>query len=1214
MHIKKVIIQGFGSYAKAENPELFMPGVNAILGVNGSGKSNFFKAIQFVLSPKYMKIDEEKMRELYYKGRSDAVTTARVDIVFDNTDERFPIESDEVTIRRTIGGNVDSFYVNNRLYSKSEMESFLETAGFSRDNPYYMVEQGSVKQLCELSDEGRLRLLKEVAGTRVYEERRRESESILEDTKLKVAQVRDLIDEMNHSLQVELGQRVHTQELETEKEALEEYEQYDRERRICVYFLASTDIREKEEEINRCNVNRKTLADKLAELHAQYDQALDTVQQAEESLAGVVSEVSSVETTAAQLETERRSLLREVTSLELDLSELRTSLAQQRTRREQSAISSGRILEEIGGCQQRLETEVAPALEEATATAAQADAALTTKQGHLEMQRSRRRWQRQGSPEEQAQAQARELEPLERDVAAKASFVSSTRQQLSNLQQDIGALEASLQGRTLKKSELSGRQTALRSQLSEVRESLESVTAERKRLWRQNEDLTAELEKENAAFTKESGDLNRLIPGDTRSGLEGLEAVPGVEPGSVLGPVANLFQPKQERFLTALENTAGSRLFQVVVRDDAVAAQIVSHFRSQRTGRVTLLPVEQMRGVVKEPRFPEDTRCYPLLKCIEFDETVRPVMVSIFGSTLLCEDLRVATEVAKEYNMNCITLAGEKVGKRGAMRGGYFDARSSRLRLWRNVQQKQDGMKRKKDEQEDIKRKLEGIHKQELDLLARETQITSSARLISSTLATLVGEERETLDRLQHLTERRDQLATSLSSAETALRSAQTRVEQLHQEMEAPEALLDDAAIEALEKEVVALQQTLMEATQRMEGLRLERVRLETRVTLLRKQALDLEQAHVQPDSQVGSTSEFTEDASATVEAQEAQLQRRREELAHVQQDLASLEERRVALVRQRDSEQEKMERAKSEEETLESQIGSLRNRMQELLQKRNNAMGLLEEKRRDVSVLSSIPAGAERYREYSASRLKSLLSKANKHLLKFDKVNRKAMSQYLLFSERRSEFQKRHEELEEGMKSIHKLIDTLDERKNEAIVRTFKQVGMHFKDAFQEIVPNGTAELIIRKENPESEEFNGVGIRVRFGGGGESLRMGQLSGGQKAVVALALIFAIQRADPAPFYLLDEVDAELDTQYRLMVAKLVRKQADQQKDVQIFCTTFKPEILEEADYFYRVTLKNDASRIEKTTKEEALEFVQTRLSAKPTAAAQQEEEPAPSAN
>lgn len=169
------------------------------------------------------------------------------------------------------------------------METFWRRRGSRANNPYYMVEQGSVKQLCELSDEGRLRLLKEVAGTRVYEERRRESESILEDTKLKVAQVRDLIDEMNHSLQVELGQRVHTQELETEKEALEEYEQYDRERRICVYFLASTDIREKEEEVpSRCisiadqSLQRqpKDARGQAGGAPRQYDQALDTVQQA----------------------------------------------------------------------------------------------------------------------------------------------------------------------------------------------------------------------------------------------------------------------------------------------------------------------------------------------------------------------------------------------------------------------------------------------------------------------------------------------------------------------------------------------------------------------------------------------------------------------------------------------------------------------------------------------------------------------------------------------------------------------------------------------------------------------------------------------------------------------------------------------------------------------------------------------------------------------
>lgn len=142
-------------------------------------------------------------------------------------------------------------------------------------------------------------------------------------------------------------------------------------------------------------------------------------------------------------------------------------------------------------------------------------------------------------------------------------------------------------------------------------------------------------------------------------------------------------------------------------------------------------------------------------------------------------------------------------------------------------------------------------------------------------------------------------------------------------------------------------------------------------------------------------------DSTADLEARETLLQRRREELSKVQADLEGLEQRRLSVIQQRDSEQSKMEQAKTTEETLESQIGTLRNRMQELLQKRNNALGLLEEKRRDVSVLSSIPAGAERYRDYSTSHLKTLLNKANKHLLKFDKVNRKAMSQYLLFSER---------------------------------------------------------------------------------------------------------------------------------------------------------------------------------------------------------------------
>lgn len=180
------------------------------------------------------------------------------------------------------------------------------------------------------------------------------------------------------------------------------------------------------------------------------------------------------------------------------------------------------------------------------------------------------------------------------------------------------------------------------------------------------------------------------MPQDFSNVLQALATIPGLDPSAVFGPVASLFRPKQDRFLTAIEHTAGMRLFQIAVRDDQVAAVIVDYLKQNHVGRVSLIPVEQLRALVEEPQMPEDPRGFPLLRCIEFEDAVRPVMVSIFGRTLLCENLEAAANVARELNVNCVTLAGEKVNKRGAMRGGYLDPRGSRLRLWRSFQQRDE--------------------------------------------------------------------------------------------------------------------------------------------------------------------------------------------------------------------------------------------------------------------------------------------------------------------------------------------------------------------------------------------------------------------------------------------------------------------------------------------------------------------------------------------
>lgn len=215
----------------------------------------------------------------------------------------------------------------------------------------------------------------------------------------------------------------------------------------------------------------------------------------------------------------------------------------------------------------------------------------------------------------------------------------------------------------------------------------------------------------------------------------------------------------------------------------------------------------------------------------------------------------------------------------------------------------------------------------------------------------------------------------------------------------------------------------------------------------------------------------------------------------------------------------------------------------------------------------------------------------------------------------------KRRKELDDSQASIQELVEVLDQRKDEAIERTFKQVSKEFASIFERLVPAGRGRLVIQRktdqrmrEDGESddearenvENYTGVGISVSFNSKhDEQQRIQQLSGGQKSLCALALVFAIQQCDPAPFYLFDEIDANLDAQYRTAVAQMLEEISTQQSEGdgegedgegsgmsgQFICTTFRPEMLLVADKCYGVTFHNKTSKIDTVSRKEALQFV-----------------------
>jgi structural maintenance of chromosome 3 (chondroitin sulfate proteoglycan 6) len=285
----------------------------------------------------------------------------------------------------------------------------------------------------------------------------------------------------------------------------------------------------------------------------------------------------------------------------------------------------------------------------------------------------------------------------------------------------------------------------------------------------------------------------------------------------------------------------------------------------------------------------------------------------------------------------------------------------------------------------------------------------------------------------------------------------------------------------------------------------------------------------------------------------------------------------------------------------------------------------------RKIQELGSLPPVSElkMYEDKSIAELEKELERVNKKAKKYSNVNKKAFDQYVNFSEQREQLIERKRELDKGAEKVRELVENLDRKKDEAINRTFRGVSKHFSEVFKELVPFGAGELIIRTsldvnegesrdtddevgsddespsaaptkvdpEHPDVSRYRGIGIKVRFSEVGENFMMSQLSGGQKALVALALIFAIQRCDPAPFYIFDELDQALDSTYRQAVANLIHKQANNaDSPTQFITSTFRPELVAIAKNCYGISHQNKVSSIHHMTKTDALNFIANLMS------------------
>jgi len=318
-------------------------------------------------------------------------------------------------------------------------------------------------------------------------------------------------------------------------------------------------------------------------------------------------------------------------------------------------------------------------------------------------------------------------------------------------------------------------------------------------------------------------------------------------------------------------------------------------------------------------------------------------------------------------------------------------------------------------------------------------------------------------------------------------------------------------------------------------------------------------------------------------------------------------------LLRQLQEKDKALSEKKAEIESLQAQdrsnqssLNELTSKLDEIALNLNNLVkrkGEADEKLRNLTVVSAAMA---EYKGMTPQQLMKNLGNTNKSLSKFEHVNKKAIDQFTTFTDQLEELLRKRKGIVDSREAILEFISTVDGEKDATLKQTLERVDKHFQDIFSALVHGGKGKLRMMRKTNEAldaddtqgnmgEDTQGVRIEVSFTGQDNSfLTMSQLSGGQKTVVAIALIFAIQRLEPAPFYLFDEIDAALDAQYRTAVANLIEQDAAK---AQMVLTTFRPEIIEVAHRFYRVYQKNRVSRVESVPRQEAKTVIdeQTRL-------------------
>jgi len=1165
--LKRLEVIGFKSFADRIGID-FVPGVTAVVGPNGSGKSNVTDAIRWVLGEQSAKsLRGAKMEDVIFAGSDSRkpLNFAEVTLILDNSDDRLPLDYNEVSVTRRVFRSGDSEYLLNKQSCRlKDITDLFMDSGLGKE-AFSIISQGRVDEILNSRPEDRRSIFEEAAGVLKYKQRKKKAEHKLFETDDNLHRVLDILHELDdrmEPLQIQASAATDYLRMSEELKGIElDVIAFDVKRiddRLRELNIQVAEHTKNEQQLESVIENTETEVKRIRQELTNQDSIIDGAQ---EQLIEASSELERWDGRKQLLAEKRQNTDQQIEKLQLTIQELEEEKTELLEQLNDKQIGSKKKQEELN--KERAELK-------------QFEHIL--KQSSAEIESEMEEWKTTYIERLNEEATVKnELKHLDQQIVQQKEHTEKMQGENSQISEEIMIVEKS----KVKSAEaLSDIQTQLELKLKQFRDEQELYSKEKEQLeskqsmlyqaYQHQQQLKARKESLEALEADFSGffqGVKEILVAREKGQLQG-----------ITGAVAELIQVKPA-YAKALETALGASMQHIVTETEQHAQKAIAYLKEKKMGRATFLPKmvmksrkiqrDALRVVLDHPSYIQTAD-----ELVSYDESSRSIVENLLGNVIVVKDLQGASQIAKacQYRYRIVTLDGDIVNAGGSLTGGFTKQQSSVFsrkaeleelstkltHMNETIRQAESQITQLKGTVDKRSKELEIMKVDGEDIRSKELEMSANLRELEATYKRLKERELISHSEKTHISGRQDELILKKEQAELRLQELKTELAQINDTINRLTTMKSKSLSERdqlteqsaqLRSTIAVLTEQVASAEQSVSELKLKLDRIASKMDQVTKEMA----WYASGDGQSGpSKEEINEKLTFWQEKKHSLLltvSEGKEKRQDIHQKVTHLE---LHLKKHQQLHKQELDALRAAEvivNRLDVEQSSLHTHLYDQY---------------NLSIEEIDYPNMETFNEEASRKKVKLLKQSIEEL---GPVNIVSIEEFERVSERHVFLTEQRQDLLDAKETLHEAIKEMDEEMTIRFSETFFAIRTQFVRVFRELFGGGQADLVLT--NPEELLETGVDI-IAQPPGKKLQNLSLLSGGERALTAIALLFAILNIRPVPFCILDEVEAALDESNVVRYSQYLKKFSH---DTQFIVITHRKGTMEGADVLYGITMQ-----------------------------------------